>query len=946
MTAPRRVEPTRSAMGEFLRQQASRITEDPVTNSVSALAQTLFRDLERGLTTRGELSALIDEAHIILARERAARLRGRHALDVPGQPWQALRQQLEAHASQGFQRFQDALKRPSGGIVFTAHPTFALPAGLRSAIALEASRPGRASRTALKHAVHEDPRGWSRGISLNGEHDEAQRAIGYAADAQRECAGLIFQVAREHFPKDWHRLRPLLPSIASWVGYDLDGRTDIHWSQSIRFRLDEKTEQLRHYASRTAALAERAGKPGALKALSERLARAADETSLQSALFEADLRNPENLVAAANRITAPSDSRLTEVGEIIAALEAAAEAETDDDLRQDSLVLIAQAQSQQLGTARIHLRLNAAQVATVISRELNIEGEEGGLGRLALAELSRRVAASEPLTVNFADLFLEQSTARRQFILCAQILKHIDSGSPIRFLIAESENPATIMAALYLARQYGVADKLDITPLFETPEALETGGRFIERLLDEPEFLTYVRQRGHLSVQFGFSDSGRFIGQVAGNMAIERIHNLILRALAAKAPGIAFLMFNTHGESMGRGGWPGDLARRLDHLLTPWTRVNSRVHAVDIIHESSFQGGDGFLHFATPELACATLAAWYHHALDLPAEESLRDPFYIRTDLVWDFYRALRAWHERIFGNPDYGRLLTEFAPGLTPVAGSRQTRRPSGPAGPRAMRAISHNAALQQLAMPLNSACGIGSALQRENDRLVNLIDMSPRMRSLITLAWHARALTSLPALRAYAAVFNPDVWIAHARAVESEPDKSAAYRRVYGALRDGETALSVNRVANLLATDLSRFDRLLARLQDAPSASSRHADRIVLHILHAVRQALMMRALSLVALVPRISERHNITQRDLVLMVTHLRIGECVELLRQVFPRSQPGESILARLEEAGSSDAAASSYGYDALNADVMDALEEIDGILHRISLALNHPYDAFG
>lgn len=944
MTRRRRIEPVLGAAGEFLRLEAERISEDPMTNSVFALAQTLFREIDTGRTGLDEVAALVDEAHLVLVEQRAARLRERHAGVNPRKVWSPVRARLEAVAAEGFEAFRAFAEQPRGGIVFTAHPTFSLSPELRAAIAGHAVKPGKRTRAALERAIRQDARAWNRSITLASEHEEAQAALAHAAAAQRHYAHLVFDVARAQFPDRWQGLRPALPTIASWVGYDLDGRTDIQWYHSIGFRLAEKAEQLRRYQRRVQDMLDAFADVAGLDALARRLDLAAGETALQAALFSADLHDPEQLVAAANRLTAEGEGRLTDAAEITAALDEIIAATSDPPLIQELVIFRAEVESQQLGTGRIHLRVNAAQIAAVISRELNLEADDRALGRLALAELSRRAAMPKAVDINFADLFLEQSTARRQFMLCAQMLKHIDAGSPIRFLIAESENPATVMAALYLARHYGVNTKLDISPLFETPEALETGGRFIERLLDEPEFATYVRRRGHLAIQLGFSDSGRFIGQIAGNMAIERIHNLILRALAPRVPGAALLIFNTHGESMGRGAWPGTFQQRFEHLLTPWTRSNAATLGVPIIHESSFQGGDGYLHFATPELAETAMGHWCQDALAPVEPPAAADPFYTRTDLVWDFYRALRAWHERFFTNPDYGRLLTDFAPGFVVTAGSRQTRRPSGPAGPRALRAISHNAELQQLGIPLNTASGIGSSLQRETDRLVDLGNASPRMRSLVQLAWRARLVTSLPVLRGYASVYTPDVWIAHARS--GAPEETSAYRSVYSALRDGETALSVSRTANLLSTDLDRFDRLLARLDDAPSTATRHEDRINLHVVHGVRQALMMRAFALVGRLPAISERHDTSLRDIIRLVTSLRIGECVALLAKIFPPSQDRQALLSALDEPGGAEDAPGQYGYDHIHRDIIAPLDEIDRLLHRISLALNHPYDAFG
>lgn len=921
---------------DVLRTEAGRIADDPMTNSVFALAQRLFRGLERGEAGIGDLAQLARDVDLELIEARATRFRDQHAGADPKQAWSPVQAALGTLAATGFESFRKAIETPAGGIVFTAHPTFALSRPVRDAFARHAARPSQASREALRKLLKQDSRAWNASIRLEGEHEEVQAALAHAAAAQRIYAGHVIAAARAAFPDRWREVRPALPTLASWVGYDLDGRTDIHWSQSLTFRLQEKSVQLGRYAEALNALPATAG----LSALAGRVERASVLAREHAEVFARDLTEAPGLVAAANALTQDHPDRLVDAGLIISRLTEAMEG-ANDALAARLMTLRAEVEALQLGTARIHLRVNAAQVRTVLARDLGLETEDRELGRLALAELAEKARKSKPVKVNFADLYFEQSTARRQFMMCAQILKHIDAGSVIRFLIAESENPATVMGALYLARQYGVADKLDISPLFETPEALETGGRFIERLLDEPEFMAYVTQRGYLSVQLGFSDAGRFIGQVAADMAIERIHNLIARALAARGANVSLLIFNTHGESMGRGAWPGSFAQRFDHVLSPWTRGGARTRHLELMHEVSFQGGDGFLHFATPVLAETTLAAWCTHALSVPADAS-DDPFYTRTDLVWDFYRSLRWWHERFFDNPDYARLLGNFAAGLVVKAGSRQKKRTGGPAGPRALRAISHNATLQQLGIPANTAAGIGSSLQRENDRLVQLINNSPRMRGLILLASRARDLTSLPALRGYASVFDPSVWVALARM--ARPERAAAYRAAYYVLRTDEMTASIHRIANILSIDLRRFDRLTAQLDDAPSVEARHEGRLHLHVLHAVRQALMMEALSLAGRVPRISERHDASTRDIIRLVADMRIGEAVNLLGVIFPLARADEAPMTALTESGSG--AGQGYGYDRIHREIITPLEEIDQTLHTISLAIMHPYGAFG
>ncbi|MEM7638741.1 MAG: phosphoenolpyruvate carboxylase [Pseudomonadota bacterium] len=939
MTALDTTAPTLTEAKDSLRRHAARIAVDPRTNSVFAYAQDLFRALEAEKITLSDLDDTAQSVFADLILARAERFRRQHDETTD------LASRLDALAAQGWETFRSTMETATGGIVFTAHPTFALSRDVRATFAAHVTDMSDTSASQLRSAVSKDSRAWSQSISLLGEHDEAQDTITHAQTALSKYASLVLDTARRAFPDQWRGLKPSVPTLASWVGYDLDGRTDIHWSQSFALRLKEKAVQLSRYVTDLQAMIEQAdgATKDALAALSGRLDAAATLTEAEAEIFSEDLTQPDNLVRAANQLTAEQSDRLTEAQPVIDQLREIALSEADDALAQSILVLAAKMDALKLGTARIHLRLNAEQIRTVISRDLGLETENRDIGRSALKKLSELAAVKTPHPVNFADLFLEQSTARRQFMMCAQLLKHIDADSTIRFLIAESENPATVMGALYLARQYGVDHQLDISPLFETPEALETGGRFIEQLLEEPEYLTYLNVRGYLSVQLGFSDAGRFIGQVSADMAIERIHNLISRAVAKADAGLSLLIFNTHGESMGRGAWPGSFDQRFDHLLSHWTRQQSHDRGVPLRHEVSFQGGDGYLHFANETLATATYNAFADHLLSAPDDTS-HDPFYQRTDLVWDFYRALRRWHERLFANPDYGHLLNDFATNFLVKAGSRQRRRSSGPAGPRSLRAISHNATLQQLGVPVNTAAGIGSALRRERDQVNDLIKDSPRMRGLMKLASMARSATSVPVLRAYANVYDPTFWVALSTATD-DADKALAYRRIYYLLQDRQTTTSIEKIANTFTTDFSKFDPMLANMDQVPSPEVRREARLDVHVLHAIRQALMMKALSLAGKLPTVSRRHESTVEDIMHLIRTMQIGDAVKLLCDIFPASRDEEARLANLSEPGHMTGNPAN-GYDQLHADVIKPLDEIDRLMHMTTLAVCQAYGAYG
>lgn len=920
---------------ELLRRYADGIDRDPQTNSVFLLSKSVFSKLEAGDLSPADVKAVVDDLHLEHVNERVDRFSEQHG--TPTDAWNLVENSLKEKAKEGLETFRRFVETPRGGIVFTAHPTFALSQDFRQTMA-EASSTGDHSN--LRDAVCAEGIEVDRRLDLMCEHEQVQGALVNARNAIWTLTDLILRVTREAFPNDWKTVRPVPPTLASWVGYDLDGRTDIEWNDSLSFRLAEKAVQLDHYASRFSSFG-----PDIDHRISDSLARVAQRCREQAQAF-VDISAPEALVAAANMITDVSgDDRLVSVEPLLSELDRIIALPTlSDDQIANAICLYTEINTLKLGTGRIHLRLNSAQIRTLIEKDLNLETEEAELGRLALTALAEKAETIDVRDVNFGDLAAERSTARRQFMLCRQLLTHVDSDSPIRFLIAESENPATVMGALYLAQQYGIADKLDISPLFETPEAMETGGRFVERLLEQPVFANYLRSRGYLSLQFGFSDSGRFVGQIAGDLAIERIHSHVGRALAnAENLDVGLLLFNTHGESMGRGGYPGTFQERFDHLLTPWNRARYDQWGIKHIHEASFQGGDGFLHFMSPQLAETTVAHFYSHLIESP-DDGADDAFYAERDFMWDVYRSLGQWQVNLFQQGDYGVVLNGSASGFLIKAGSRVRRRAGGEAGPRSLRAISHNATLQQLGLPLNTACGLGSAVRTESDRLVDTINRSNRLKRLVALAIRARILLSLPAFRGYGELANPTAWMSFAK--QANPKMAAGYRAIASIFEGFEAHIANARVANHVSIDLAKFDSMLAQINDAPSIAERHSIREGLHVLHALRQALMMHAMSLVSRLPTLSNRHAVSVEDMIRNAERLDLRDTVQLLSEIFPLEESTGDVRDQIKEVGHSSYNSANGGYVDIHRDVINPLKQTTEVLYRITLAICQKYGAYG
>ncbi|WP_411819603.1 phosphoenolpyruvate carboxylase [Hyphococcus formosus] len=910
---------------------------DPHLNPVSRLASALFLGLESGEVSIGSLTAIANDLNDRSFEDRAEAFHLRR-----GDGACALEDILAQLAQGGFEEFKAAVEGAPEGVVFTAHPTFALSAARRDVLAAYPVNGSDSDKTDWRQKLAKVDEGDDQ-ITLRYEHDEARKAIANAQEAVARINRAILNVAQKHFPEKWADLRLQPLSVATWVGYDLDGRTDIHWGESIRIRIDEKAKQLQRYvASIQKIQGETPSK--SLQDLLSQLTASAKLAEQQAKAFAGDLDDPSTVVQAANLLTDENPARITSLDPIVEALTKEIE-ESDSDARKAELLLLrAEMESYGLGLARIHLRVNSAQVRSALRADLGLDPDTGFLGRSALDVAAKKAMAAQRRAVNFGSVFLEKMTARRQFMLCAQILKHIDADTPIRFLIAECEAPATIMGAVYLARLYGVEHKLDISPLFETPQALESGGRFIERLLREPEYRDYVSGRGVMSIQLGFSDSGRFMGQCAADLAIERLQVLFARALgAADLPGIEALVFNTHGESMGRGAHPGSFSNRLDHLTTPWVRSRFAKENIRLRTECSFQGGEGYTHFQTPELAAQTMAMVWAHSRSIP-EAVQEDRFYSDINYSWDVYRGLKTWQEGLFEREDYRKILSGFALRLLFKTGSRQTKRSqSGGFDLSALRAIPHNAILQQLGAPVNVSGGFGKAVGKEPDRFVEQVEGSTRMRALMAMAVHARDLTDVSVLRAYADIYAPGYW--SAMAVSAGAGKAAdSYEAAQMALEDSGTSQAFQHLADFVSSDLRHFDEMIGAV-DLSGMRKETVNRDRLCVLHAVRQALMAKAVSLVASAPPFSRRHDVEHRNLIEMTLDLRIDETADLLGRIFPANSKGGNMFSGLDEKVE-DIDAEGGAYPEIHREIIWPLREISVASRTLSEAIANHYGAFG
>ncbi len=237
----------------------ARVAGDPFGNPVLATSLAVLDAMDAGALTLAGLETAVRALRDAALADRAARL----ARYVGGTDPEAAREEMERLAARlvrpdpddspvPWARFREEAERPRFAAVFTAHPTFALPPAIYAELAEAASgRPP--SSCAISHRPARP--------TLSDEFEAAAAAIARGRDALDVLCGALLDAGRAAWPDRWSTLAPHPVILASWVGYDTDGRTDIGWWDSLRLRLRMKRLGLARLADQLAAARPRRRSP-------------------------------------------------------------------------------------------------------------------------------------------------------------------------------------------------------------------------------------------------------------------------------------------------------------------------------------------------------------------------------------------------------------------------------------------------------------------------------------------------------------------------------------------------------------------------------------------------------------------------------------------------------------------------------------------------------------
>ncbi len=320
------------------------------------------------------------------------------------------------------------------------------------------------------------------------------------------------------------------------------------------------------------------------------------------------------------------------------------------------------------------------------------------------ALVARELATPRP----FTPFTLAYSDATNETLETVRLIRraHAQLGpeSLSAYVISMTTGPSDVLSVLLLARDAGVADALDVVPLFETVADLHAAPGILEALFAEPAYRAHLQARGdQQQVMIGYSDSNKDAGYLTANWELHRAQGAIAEVCARHGLGLTF--FHGRGGSVGRGGGPTNRAI----LAQPAGSVGGRLKLTE-------QGEVITARYDDPEIAFRHLEQLLHAVLltSAPAPGAAPESPAWTEALVALAAHAEAAYRALVSHTP----ALLDYFHTATPIdeigglnIGSRPSRRAGG-RGIADLRAIPWVFAWTQSRVALPGWYGLGTAL------------------------------------------------------------------------------------------------------------------------------------------------------------------------------------------------------------------------------------------
>lgn len=402
---------------------------------------------------------------------------------------------------------------------------------------------------------------------------------------------------------------------------------------------------------------------------------------------------------------------------------------------------------------RQHSRLHEAAVAEL----LRVAGVETDYDQLKepdrVALLARELENPRPLAPAGAPL----SEETEHVLGPLRVMATADPEAFGGYVISMTHSISDVLEVLLLAKETGlwrldgdtVHTRLDVAPLLETVEDLDSAEALLDPLFRLPIYARHLEARGGFQeVMLGYSDSNKDGGYWMANWALHRAQGAL--GAVAERHGVDLRLFHGRGGTVGRGGG------RAGHAIRsmPASVHNGRIRFTEQGEVISFRYAlEPIAHRHLEQIIHAVLLAMDRKAAD-PGEEG-------HALLEQAATRAMEAYRSLIHA-PDFWRWYVRTTPieaiSKLPIASRPVSRSDGGEVAFEGLRAIPWNFAWTQTRYLVPGWYGTGAALAPlvENaealDALRDLYDRWPFFRAVVANAEREMARARLPIAARYA--------------------------------------------------------------------------------------------------------------------------------------------------------------------------------------------------
>jgi phosphoenolpyruvate carboxylase len=659
------------------------------------------------------------------------------------------------------------------GLVLTAHPTEALRRSIRRKHvrigelleALESSQLTWKERRGLEEKLAEEITVLWQTDELRVRRPEVEQEIERTLlffenpliSATLEVYRAFEDELTRQFPGDVQRLGRVL-EFGSWVGGDQDGNPFVK-PQTLGTALDlHRRLILQRHLSSVLDLAEHMSQSANLTAVSEELVRSTNQDASLMPQVAERLRDDDpnevyrrKLLFVAERLRrtlgAPSSpaayGSVSEFMEDLLAVRRSLLQHGDERVAGGELRdLIRQAEVFGFHLAKLDVRQESTKI---VEAAAELVAARTGEDLLSMSEdqrtslLRRLIVEPEATPVGTRDF-----SAAAQEVL--ETFDHIRraaetySEAPIEsFVLSMTHQASDVLCVQLLAREAGLlevdercqctANRLRVTPLFESIEDLERAPDVLRRLLEDRFYRSSLSRSGDLQeIMLGYSDSGKDAGYVTSNWTLYNAQGLL--SSVARDHGVRLRLFHGRGGSAGRGGGPSYQAI----MSQPPGTLDGRIRITEQGEVVSFK-------YSMRGLARRNLDTVLAAVLEASADNNPVEPDPRWVEAMEDLSAIARgSYRALVYEDEGFLPFFSEASP-IRELSmlnmGSRPARRLQDPAV-QSLRAIPWVFAWTQNRLLLPSWYGAGSALgayARSDDGLNVLREMYERWPFFRTL-------------------------------------------------------------------------------------------------------------------------------------------------------------------------------------------------------------------